>query len=101
MLGFVNGLPTVMTKAQLVNFRLPGGGGFLPLSTAYGASMYGVTALTMALVKLLPKILKTKAIPPTLGAVVISSLVAKAFRLPVRTLADIAGAETFRGGWAI
>ena len=67
--------------------------------------MYGVTALTMALVKLWPKICKKvralATIPSTLAAVVLSTVVAKGLRLPVRTLADMAGAETFGGGWAV
>ena len=107
MLGFVNGLAIVMTRAQLVHFRSSSanGGGFLSLLTAQGASMYGVTALTMVLVKLWPKVSqKVRAlasIPSTLAAVVLSTVVAKGLQLPVRTLADIAGAETFGGGWAV
>ena len=108
MLGFVNGLAIVMTKAQLVHFQVPpsatslvGGEGvkFLSLFTKAGASVYGVTAFTMMLVKLLPRI--TKIIPPSLGAVILTTLLSQAFGLPVQTLADVAGAETFRGGWSV
>lgn len=58
--------------------------------------MYGLTALTMVLVKLMPKI--TKVLPPTLGAIILSTCVSRFFKLPVQTLADVAGAETFAGG---
>jgi SulP family sulfate permease len=98
MLGFVNGLAIVMTKAQLHHFHAPGGG-FLSLKSAAGASMYGVTALTMALVKVFPKI--TKTVPATLGAVILSTIGTKLLKLPVKTLADVAGAETFKGGFSV
>jgi SulP family sulfate permease len=97
MLGFVNGLAIVMTKAQLVHFTT--GGKFLALTSKAGASVYGITAMTMALVKLMPKI--TKVVPPSLGAVVLSTLFAKVLKLPVKTLADVAGAATFKGGWSV
>ena len=97
MLGFVNGLAIVMTKAQLQNFRT--GSAWLSPHSAIGASMYGVTALTMVLVKVLPKV--TKVVPPSLGAVVLATIVAKVLKLPVDTLADVAGAETFRGGLSV
>lgn len=84
-----------MTKAQLYHFRV-NGDAFMSISTAAGASMYGLTALTMIIVKLLPKF--TKVIPPTLGAVIVSTLVSVYYKLPVQTLADVAGAETFAGG---
>ncbi|KAI2506179.1 Sulfate permease family [Fragilaria crotonensis] len=97
MLGFVNGLAIVMTKSQLVHFTT--GGKFMSLTSNAGASLYGVTALTMALVKVMPKI--TKVVPPSLGAVVVSALVSKLLNLPIKTLADVAGAATFRGGWSV
>jgi sulfate permease, SulP family len=97
MLGFVNGLAIVMTKAQLMHFK--SGGNFMSLTSPLGASTYGVAALTMVLVKLIPKV--TKAVPPSLGAVAISSIVAKFFALPAKTLADVAGAATFKGGWSV
>jgi len=97
MLGFVNGLAVVMTKAQLVHFKT--GGSLMSLTTPLGASTYGIAAFTMILIKVLPKL--TKTIPPSLGAVTISSIVVKALSLPVKTLADAAGASTFVGGWSV
>eukprot|EP00980_Cylindrotheca_fusiformis_P027834 scaffold22560_cov135-Cylindrotheca_fusiformis.AAC.45 len=97
MLGFVNGLAIVMTKAQLVHFQ--SGGAFMSLTDPVGAATYGIAALTMVLVKLIPKF--TKAIPPSLGAVSIATVIAKAFSIPARTLADVAGASTFVGGWSV
>jgi len=98
MLGFVNGLALVMMKAQLVHFQTVAGN-FLSLTSPLGSATYGVAAFTMILVQLLPKI--TKVIPPTLGAVSIASIVAKILSLPAKTLADVAGASTFAGGFAV
>ena len=49
MLGFVNGLALVMTRSQLVHFKVAATGAWLsgPAATV----MYGLTALTMVLVK--------------------------------------------------
>lgn len=97
MLGFVNGLAIVMTKSQLVHFTT--GGKFMALTSKAGASLYGITALTMVLVKAMPKI--TKAVPPSLGAVVLSAVVSTLLNLPIKTLADVAGAATFKGGFSV
>ena len=101
MLGFVNGLAVVMTRAQMTHFKNPLTGSFLNPTTPDGAAMYGLTAATMVLVRLLPKIKITKAIPPSLGAVTLMSIVAQVFKLPVKTLADVAGASTFTGGLSV
>lgn len=95
LLSYKQGLAIVMTKAQLYHFRV-NGDAFMSIRSAAGASMYGLTALTMIVVKLLPRI--TKVIPPTLGAVIVSTLVSTYLKLPVQTLADVAGSETFAGG---
>ena len=101
MLGFVNGLALVMVKAQLVHFKDAATGTFLNIMSKSGAAMYGLTAFTMLLVRLIPKIKALRAIPPSLGAVATATLVARLLKLPVKTLADVAGAETFRGGLAV
>jgi len=100
MLGFVNGLTVVMLRAQLPQFKTASGA-YLTLSSAAGKSMYGLTALTMVLVRTIPKIKPLRSIPPTLGAVTACALLAKVFKLPVRTLSDVSGAETFRGGLSV
>ena len=71
----------------------------MSLTDPLGASTYGMAALTMLLVKLIPKL--TKAVPPSLGAVTIASLAANLFSIPAKTLADVAGAATFAGGWSV
>ena len=93
MLGFVNGLAIVMTNAQLTHFE------GLSLATKVGASTHGIAALTMVLVKLLPKL--TKIVPPALGAVILSTVVTRVMGLPVTSLSDMAGASTFARGWQV
>ena len=100
MLGFVNGLAVVMTKAQLPQFKTAAGS-FLSLSSIEGKSMYGLTALTMFLVRTIPKVKALKNIPPSLGAVSLCAVLAKLLKLPVRTLSDVSGADTFRGGLSV
>eukprot|EP00986_Skeletonema_menzelii_P010313 scaffold5018_cov147-Skeletonema_menzelii.AAC.8 len=102
MVGFVNGLSLVMLKAQLGHFK-GATGAFLSLLTPEGKATYGCAALTMALVRfgipsLQEKVKAAKAVPPTLGGVVIATAIARFLKWPVKTLADAAGAETFRGG---
>jgi SulP family sulfate permease len=97
MLGFVNGLAIVMTQAQCRHFFDPVTGGLL--RGARGAAMAGLSALTMLLVKLLPKV--TSAVPPSLGAVAIVTVLARVFALPATTLVDLAGKEAFAGGLSV
>jgi len=97
MLGFVNGLAIVIFRAQLAHFLDPATGALL--SGARGATMFGLVALSMALVKLLPKV--TNAMPASLLTVGIIATLVKAFGLPATTLMEVAGAETFRGGLSV
>ena len=90
MIGFVNGLSLVMLKAQLTHFK--SAGKFLSLVSPEGRATYGCALLTMALVrfgipKLQEKVEVVKAVPPTLGGVVISSAIASFFKWPIKTLA--------------
>ena len=100
MLGFVNGLTVVMLRAQLIHFK-SATGSFLSLSSPAGKSMYGLTALTMLLVRTIPNIKGLRVVPPTLGAVSICAIAAKLLKFPVKTLSDVSGADTFRGGLSV
>lgn len=100
MLGFVNGLTLVMLKAQTPNFKTATGS-YLSLASPEGKSMYGLTALTMLLVRTIPKIKALRSIPPSLGAVSFCAILAKVLKIPVKTLSDVSGADTFRGGLSV
>jgi SulP family sulfate permease len=82
-----------MTKAQLTHFA------GLSLKTAQGMSTFGIASATMLIMKIGPKI--TSRIPPSLFAVSLLSIVSAVFQFPVTTLADVAGASTFAGGWQV
>ncbi len=95
MLGFVNGLAIMVGKAQLRHFRSAG----MWLTGVDLASMVGYTGLTMGLIAAAPRV--TTAIPASLVSIVAVTLLSKVLPLPLRTLSDMAGAETFRGGVAV
>mmetsp|Transcript_18226 Transcript_18226/g.42435 ORF Transcript_18226/g.42435 Transcript_18226/m.42435 type:complete len:654 (+) Transcript_18226:57-2018(+) len=94
LLGFVNGLAVVVFKAQLHHFKDAATGLWLVGSRGY--AMWGLTALSMLLVKLIPRF--TTAVPASLLAIGIVTAVVQVFGLPAQTLTDIAGASTFTGG---
>lgn len=87
--GFVNGLAIVIALAQLAEFKTIDTSGVATWLT--GGSLYLMTGLvvaTMAIIYFLPKI--TKAVPPSLAAIVAVSGVAIYFGLPTKTVGDIA-----------
>jgi SulP family sulfate permease len=100
MLGFVNGLAIVIFRAQLAYFF--GDSGAL-LGGAKMATMAGLTALTCALVKVVPMYMSERfpLFPTSLFSVFVVTILSKLFRLPATTLGDIAGADTFGGGLAV
>ena len=73
MLGFVNGLAIVIGLAQIGSFKTLGDDGLLQfLETPRLLLMIGLVALTMAIIQFLPRL--TKAVPSTLAAIVVVSL---------------------------
>ena len=106
MLGFVNGLAIVIFLAQLGQFGTPGEPGWLNgtfmegsiLDVAWfeGREMYmllGLVALTMALIHFLPRF--TRAIPSSLAAIVVVSLLVIGLDLDTRVVGDVA---SIKGG---
>lgn len=89
MLGFVNGLAIVIFLAQLPQFQVTGENGVTEwLSGSALFMLLGLVALTMAIIHFLPKF--TKAIPSSLAAIVVVSLIVIAFNVDVRTVGDMA-----------
>ncbi|MEQ8332146.1 SulP family inorganic anion transporter [Nisaea sp.] len=94
MLGFVNGLAIVIFLAQLGQFKNHASDGTATWMT--GEPLYlmlGFTALTMALVYVVPRI--TKFIPAPLAAVGIVSLIVIGFNLDLPRVGDLA---SIKGG---
>lgn len=86
MYGFVNGLAIIIFTAQLQQFKLPGGAGWLSGSPLY--IMLGLVLLTVAIVFFFPKL--TKAIPASLVAIIIVFAIVLGFGIPTKTVRDIA-----------
>lgn len=88
MLGFVNGLAMVIFIAQFGHFKTTTADGItqwmsgVPLYT-----MFGLIALTIAIIYLLPKL--TKAIPSTLAAILVVSIGAIALGIDTKTVGDL------------
>ncbi len=88
-LGFVNGLAIVILLAQFEQFKItaPDGGKEWISGTALYI-MLALIALTMAIAHFLPRF--TKAVPSTLAAIIVVSLLAFVFSLDTRTVGDMA-----------
>jgi len=95
MLGFVNGLAIVIFLAQLQHFTvtLPDGSEqWMSGSTLY--MLLALIALTMAITHFLPKL--TTAVPSSLAAIIVVSLLAIVFNMDTKTVGDLA---SIKGGF--
>ena len=87
MLGFVNGLAIVIFLAQLAQFKITNAAG--ELDWMQGSQLYtmaGLILLTMAIIHFLPKL--TKAVPSSLVAIVVVTVLAQSMDLDARTVVD-------------
>ncbi len=92
MLGFVNGLAIVIFLAQLQHFQVPGADGMPEWMS--GQALYlllGLVALTMAIIHFLPKL--TNAVPSSLAAIVVVSLLVIGLGIDTNTVGDLASIE--------
>ncbi len=88
MYGFVNGLAVIIFMAQLEQFKTVTNGTSTWLSGASLFIMAGLVLLTIAIVVLLPKI--TKAVPPSLIAIIVVFSLVFGFNIDTKTVKDIA-----------
>mgnify|MGYP000212227443 CR=1 FL=1 len=87
MLGFVNGLAIVIFLAQLGQFKVTNSAGELEwLQGTPMMIMAGLIILTMAIIHLLPKL--TKAVPSSLVAIVVVTILVQSLGLDTRTVVD-------------
>ncbi|PLW69266.1 SulP family inorganic anion transporter [Pseudohalioglobus lutimaris] len=106
MLGFVNGLAIVIFLAQLGQFGTPGEPGWLhgtfmegsivDVAWLEGQQLYmlcGLVMLTMAIIHFLPRL--TTAIPSSLAAIVVVSLLVVGMSLDTKVVGDVA---SIKGG---
>jgi len=88
MLGFVNGLAIVIFLAQLQHFQAPDASGELAwLSGTPLWTLLGLAALTMAIIHFLPRF--TVAVPASLAAIVVVTLLAISLGLDTRSVVDV------------
>ncbi|HKJ76460.1 MAG TPA: SulP family inorganic anion transporter [Gammaproteobacteria bacterium] len=87
-LGFVNGLAIVIFLAQLEQFKVMEGGVAHWLEGSALYLMLGLVALTMAIAHFLPRL--TTAIPASLAAIGVVSLLVIGLDLETRTVGDLA-----------
>lgn len=89
MFGFVNGLAIVIFLSQIDQFKVIGEGG---VKEWMGGSalliMLAAVVATMAIIYFLPKL--TRAVPSSLVAILVVSLVFIFFQIPTKTVGDIA-----------
>ena len=89
MLGFVNGLAIVIFLSQLQTFQITSSTGETEwISGSPLWTLIGLIALTMVIIKYLP--LFTRAIPSSLAAILVVSLIVIFFNMDTRTVGDIA-----------
>ena len=88
MYGFVNGLAVIIFTAQLEQFKIIVDGELTWMTGQPLIIMAGLTALTIVLVVLFPKI--TKAVPPSLAAIIVVFFIVLVFNIDTRTVRDIA-----------
>ncbi len=87
MLGFVNGLAIVIFLAQLGQFKVPDASGAMVwMQGDQLYTMVGLIALTMAIIHFLPKL--TKAVPSSLVAIIVVTVLAQSLDLDTRTVVD-------------
>jgi SulP family sulfate permease len=88
MYGFVNGLAVVIFMAQLEQFKTVVNGEPAWLTGTPLYVMGGLVALTIAIVVVFPRI--TKAVPPSLVAIVVVFLLVLGLNIDTKTVKDIA-----------
>ncbi|MDH5485186.1 MAG: SulP family inorganic anion transporter, partial [Gammaproteobacteria bacterium] len=92
MLGFVNGLAIVIFLAQIPHFQVAGAEGVKQwLSGEPLAIFAGLILLTMSIIYFLPKL--TTAIPSSLAAIVVVSLLVIGLNVETNTVGDLASIE--------
>ncbi|MBC3540962.1 SulP family inorganic anion transporter [Rufibacter sediminis] len=88
MFGFVNGLAVIIFMSQVEQFKTVVNGETTWLAGSPLYIMAGLVALTIAIILLLPKI--TKAVPPSLVAILVVFGVVMGFGIETKLVKDIA-----------
>mmetsp|Transcript_57633 Transcript_57633/g.179002 ORF Transcript_57633/g.179002 Transcript_57633/m.179002 type:complete len:474 (-) Transcript_57633:65-1486(-) len=101
MLGFVNGLAIVMIRAQLRQYHYHGDGPWVEREMIISMTITGLFAMASAWIwARIP--IAGKVFPAPLASLILTAVFAFVLQdvMPRRTLKDVAGAQTFRGGFS-
>jgi SulP family sulfate permease len=88
MFGFVNGLAVIIFMSQLEQFKTVANGETSWLTGTALYTMLGLVALTIAIIYFFPKI--SKAVPPSLVAIIVVFALVMGFGIDTKTVKDIA-----------
>jgi len=88
MYGFVNGLAVIIFMAQLAQFKTVVNGQSVWMTGAPLIIMGALVLLTIAIVVIVPRL--TKAVPPSLVAIIVVFLLVLGFNIDTKTVKDIA-----------
>jgi SulP family sulfate permease len=88
MYGFVNGLAVIIFMAQLAQFKTVVNGQSVWMTGTPLMIMGALVLLTIAIVVILPRL--TKAVPPSLVAIIVVFLLVLGFNIDTKTVKDIA-----------
>ncbi len=88
MFGFVNGLAIIIFMSQVGQFKTIVNGELTWMAGPAMYTMVGLVALTIAIILLVPKI--TKAVPPSLVAIVVVFLLVLGLGIDTKVVKDIA-----------
>ncbi|KAA2239397.1 SulP family inorganic anion transporter [Chitinophaga agrisoli] len=88
MYGFVNGLAVIIFMAQVRQFKTVSNGHEAWLTGTPLLIMGALVALTIAIILVLPRL--TKAVPPSLVAIIVVFVLVLVFRIDTKTVKDIA-----------
>jgi SulP family sulfate permease len=88
MYGFVNGLAVIIFMSQIGQFQTVVNGQASWLSGDALYIMVGLVALTIAIILFFPRL--TKAVPPSLAAIIVVFSLVLGFGIETKTVADIA-----------
>jgi len=88
MYGFVNGLAVVIFMAQLEQFKTVVNGHTTWITGEPLLIMAGLVALTIVIILILPRL--TKAVPPSLVAIIVVFAIVLGFGIHTKTVKDIA-----------
>lgn len=92
--GFLNALGLFILSSQVKVFKAHGN--WLPIDLML--PNLSIASLSAFLIYFISKAFPKSPVPPSFIGIIVSSLVANLFKLPIKSLADFVGRQNFQGG---